>query len=461
MTNDGTSAWVLSLVILAAVGPLGCGEKSAEESGRADAKDSPDIILISIDTLRSDRLGAYGYARDTSPFMDSIARDGIRFKNAFSTSSWTAPAMVSLMTSRYPYAHGVVHGLVAKGRVEHQEAIPASLPLIAERLRAAGYATFGLSSNRHLSSELGFGRGFDHYECIGFADAAAVLDRLKNLRSKLSAARPYFLWVHFLDPHAPYEQRQPHFNSYWGDRPIHEDLTKIKGAKHFENMDLQPGNERTEFVNALYDSEIRYTDEATRDLFAMVPRSEDAAVIVTSDHGEEFAEHGRFGHGHSLYNGVVKVPMIMRLPNKRLAGTSIADRVSLVDVPTTLAIIAKTAVPGGWKGRDLAQMAQGKDKNARNLYLSLSRNVELRGVLEDRYKYVYDLRKPDRSSLFDLKSDPGEMNNVVDTDGKRATRLKNSLIDRLISSDSATHKPGIAEISSEHLEQLRALGYVD
>ena len=215
-----------------------------------------------------------------------------------------------------------------------------------------------------------------------------------------------------------------------------------------------------EFVNALYDSEIRYTDEATRDLFAMVPRSSDAAVIVTSDHGEEFAEHGRFGHGHSLYNGVVKVPMIMRLPGKRLAGTTITDRVSLVDVPTTLALLANTAVPGGWKGRDMTKIADGKDRNARNLYLSLSRNRELRSVLEDRYKYIYDLRKPDKSSLFDLKADPGEMNNVVEADGKRATRLKNVLIDRLLSMESIAHKPGMAEISSEHLEQLRALGYV-
>ncbi len=461
MNTDRASGWVLSLALLAIIGPAGCGDKSAEESRRVEAKNSPDIILISIDTLRSDRLGAYGYARDTSPFMDSIAGDGILFKNAFSTSSWTAPAMVSLMTSRYPYAHGVVHGLVAKGRVEHQEAIPGDLPLVAERLRAAGYTTFGISSNRHLSSELGFGRGFDHYECIGFANAATVLDRVKNLRSKLNAARPYFLWVHFLDPHAPYNQRQPYFDSYWGDRPIHEDLITIKRAKRYEKMDLQFGNEGAEFVNALYDSEIRYTDEATRKLFAMVPRSKDAAVIVTSDHGEEFAEHGRYGHGHSLYNGVVKVPMIMRLPNKRLAGTSTTDRVSLVDVPTTLAIIGKTAVPGGWKGRDMIKIAEGKDKNARNLYLSLSRNRELRSVLEDRYKYIYDLRKPDKSSLFNLKADPGEMNNVAVTDSKRATRLKNALIDRLLSMESIAHKPGMAEISDEHIEQLRALGYVD
>lgn len=461
MNADGASAWVLSLLLFATIGIVGCGDKSAQEPGRAAASDLPDIILISIDTLRSDHLGAYGYTRDTSPFVDSIARDGIRFDNAFSTSSWTAPAMVSLMTSRYPYAHGVVHGLVARGRVEHQEAIPGDLPLVAERLRAAGYTTFGISSNRHLSSELGFGRGFDHYECIGFANATTVLDRLKNLRSKLSAARPYFLWVHFLDPHAPYTQRQPYFDSYWGERPIREDLLEIKRAKRYEKLDFQPGDEGMEFVNALYDSEIRYTDEAMRDLFAMVSRAKDAAVIVTSDHGEEFAEHGRFGHGHSLYNGVVKVPMIMRLPDKRLAGTSITDRVSVIDVATTLAVLGKTEVPGGWKGRDLTQIAEGKDKNARNLYLSLSRNRELRSVLKDRYKYIYDLRKPDNSSLFDLGADPGEMNNVADTDGKRATRLKNVLIDRLLSMESAKHKPGMAEISSEHLEQLRALGYVD
>ena len=163
-----------SVALVAAALLVGCGGERAADTPAAAAAGAPDIILITVDTLRADHVGATGYPRRTTPFIDSLAAAGTRFANAYSTSSWTAPAMVSIFTARYPSTHGVVHGLVAEGRVEHQEVIPSSLPTLTEGLKAAGYETFGISANRHLAHELGFGRGFDHYECVGFETADRV-----------------------------------------------------------------------------------------------------------------------------------------------------------------------------------------------------------------------------------------------------------------------------------------------
>jgi len=186
----------LGLVSAAALVAVGC-----EFSSRP----RPNVILITIDTLRADRLSCYGYTRETTPFLDQLARDGIRFSRAYSNASWTAPAVVSLLTGLLPTTHGVEHGTIEnRTDVVNQEVVPVEARMWAEVLQRAGYRSFGITANGHLDPRFGFDRGFERYRCIGFADAEGVKQVLASWRREIVESHPYFLWVHLFDPHAPY-----------------------------------------------------------------------------------------------------------------------------------------------------------------------------------------------------------------------------------------------------------------
>src|SRR3972149_5027228 len=178
----------------------------------------PSLLLITVDTLRADRLPFYGYKRNTAPFLGKLAGEGIVFTNAYSASSWTVPAVTSLMTGVYPSSHGITRGSIKKAHVYRQERIPRKLTNLPEQLRALGYRTYAVTANTHLMKDLGFGRGFDRYACVGVCAAAKVnrtfLDWKKEIESQNS---PVFIWLHYFDPHIPYIGRQPWLEHYQSD----------------------------------------------------------------------------------------------------------------------------------------------------------------------------------------------------------------------------------------------------
>jgi arylsulfatase A-like enzyme len=438
-----------------------CSEAPTVQTGKTADPGAPDIILITIDTLRADRLGSYGYGRDTSPFIDSLAATGVRFENTYSTSSWTVPSMVSLMTSTYPDVHGVVHGVIASGAVEYQEAIPEELVQLPQVLKAAGYATFGVSANKHLEPGFGFGRGLDQYRCVGFARTTSVFPVLEQWVESLDSAAPYFLWIHLFDPHSPYLKQEPQFSRYWGDRPNRPELVGLSPARRYGRLEVPLDDEGADFVSALYDSEIRHTDDQLKKILEIIPRSKDAALIFTSDHGEEFGDHRGYGHGRHLFNEVIRVPMILRLPDKRLAGQVVKTNISLIDVAPTLAGLAGGQVPAGWEGRDLRGIAEAPPSSPRLVYSFLSRGKELRTVIGSPHKFTYNLRRPKRSRFVDLLADPQEHTDRTAAQPAAQARLRDRLIDRLISLDSTTKRPRLAPISDGHREQLQTLGYLE
>lgn len=379
------------------VGPGGVAQ-AVRGLARAPVPQHPNILLISIDTLRADHLSVYGSPIDTSPTLVGLARTGTVFSNAYSTSSWTTPAVVSMLTSVLPTRHGVNHGIVKDDRaLVGQEVITNDLPILAEVLHQREYQTFGVAANVHLDGAFGFARGFDHYDCPGFVGAARVLETVRTWKAKIAPDKPYFAWIHFFDPHEPYVPREPWMTQFLAGRPRHPELENVPSARRFEKMNLS--DELVDYVKLLYDSEIRFTDDYVGRVLAELGATENDFVIVVSDHGEEFGEHGLFAHGQSLYEASVRIPLIMRFPGERFANVTVSETVSIMDVfPTILEVAGLPAIPA-LQGTSVIPALSGEAKESRPIILHLSRDVELRAIVTEGWKLIYPQRSSPRSAL--------------------------------------------------------------
>jgi len=288
----------------------------------------PDVVLIVVDTLRASHLGSYGYDRPTSPFLDSFAKRSLRFERAIAAAPWTSPSVASILSSLYPPAHGI-----ARGEPDGSEAtalvLDDEIVTLAELLRENGYQTLGVVANRWISSELGYGQGFDEFVLApkppasvhrGYAPAGEVNELVYGLLRDRNKERPVFLYVQFMDPHKPYDPPAEYLDLFRGTPP---------GHAFAEN--------RYRLLIDAYDGEIRYLDGEIERLFAFLDREglyEDSVVVVTADHGEQIYEYGQHNHGYSVHNVEVHVPLMVRVPGTPL-GTSDA-LVSTVDILPTI-----------------------------------------------------------------------------------------------------------------------------
>jgi arylsulfatase A-like enzyme len=418
----------------------------------------PNILLISIDTLRADHLATYGYDRPTSPFVDSLAAQGIRFDRAYATSSWTTPSVVSMITSSYPTRHRMGGRIRGVPRVWSR--IPDGLPNLAEALRLRGYRTFGLVANTNLAADRGFDRGFDRFECLGTADLDRVDEAIAPWLDEIGRGEgPWFFWLHMLDPHGPYNGRTPWIESFepahashaWLDGMTSERLVKYADRFSERHMDV---------VRALYDSEIRDMDEFLRSLFDRMPGAEDAFVLFTADHGEEFLDHGGMLHGRTLFDEQVRIPFIVRLPEGRFAGTVVDDAVSLVDVLPTIIGAAGGEPAEGAAGIDLIGPDGPSVPDGRVVVAELLRGVPERATIDGRWKFISKPGSPDRLELYDLNGDPSERANLAGDLTDRVAHFQ-----ELLAAFERAHTPVTEEleqtdITPEQLEALRALGYV-
>lgn len=429
----------------------------------------PNILLVTLDTVRGDRLGSYGYHRDTSPFLDSLAAEGVLFNRAYSVSSWTVPSMASMLTGLHPESHGVTHGLVQQGEIFGQEVLSDEYQLLAELLEQAGYRTFGVTASLHLASEFGFGQGFGRYENVGFASADKVLPVLESMQEEiLLGEEPYFLWLHLFDPHDPYRPRQPWIGSYFpepeaatefgllGPRELRRHRRQRRAAEdgQFEKV--------IEFADAAYDSEINYTDRAVQSAFETLGVSPEDLIVITSDHGEEFLEHRGFGHAETLFEEQVRIPLIVRLPGKAHSGKVIEEPVSLLDILPSILDWLDLDQPETVHGQSFLTSLEATTIPPRPLFLSLSRTrSDLSSVLVGNWKYIHDNKKRSRHKLFDLASDPGERTNLIGKEPERTGEMARELSNHLAMAESQRLASTLEEVPPETVEQLRALGYVD
>lgn len=441
------------MLLFAAAPLLGACDDGAAAAASKPVYARPNVLLVTVDTLRADHLSSYGYPQPTTPFLDGLAGEGVRFEHAYSTSSWTVPSLVSLLTSTYPLRHGMGEGAGRQGT--QWEVIPDDLTTLAETLQARGYRTFGLTANFGLPKERGFGRGFDFYECVGAENLEAADRVLTGWLPEMEEKGPWFLWLHLFDPHAPYLAR--------------EELAAVypAGGERFAELEGQPADEyqkigprldtaRLDYVQALYGSEIRHVDEYLRDLFGRLPGAGEALFAFTADHGEEFQEHGSVGHGQNLFEESIRVPLIVRFPDRRLAGTVVDEPVSLLDVFPSL-----VAAVGGTPPADLAGQDLFAARSPERIVVSeLRRRSSLRSCRGKRWKLVYDTAAPERGLLFDLHADPGERSNRFA--GEPA------LVADLLAFCAAYERRneerslgGLTEITEEQLRALSAFGYAD
>jgi arylsulfatase A-like enzyme len=435
--------------------------------------------MLVADTLRADRLGVYGSARGLTPFLDSLAARSSVFAHAYAPSSWTCPSVASLFTSRYPSQHRVSS---FTSKMASDEAT------LAEALKAAGFVTAGFSANNRLTEKLGYAQGFDIWQFFVGAFVppyrkapvrAGFLSQrsLQWLDTGWDPANPQrvFLYLQFMDTHTPYDPPQAFRRRFQRTDPGGA-LEKSANDKLMQLALDSLEDREIEVLEALYDGEVAYLDAELERLFAELSRRgflDDAVVVLTSDHGEEFREHGRILHGFSLYEESVRVPLLILVPGAR-GGRVIEQPVSLLDLaPTLLELLGIPSEPR-FEGRSLVPLlfppgpfrrgtSGGDDAAPPDVVLELrdkGEATDTRGhhlaLVRGRTKLLVD---PDgRRVVYDLDLDPGETSPSGDTDA--AAALARAL-DRTRDELAQRAAPGIEQVplAEDEKQRLRELGY--
>jgi arylsulfatase A-like enzyme len=417
---------------LGLVGP-GCGSReggSPPGSGGSAGERRPDIVLLSVDTLRPDHLGAWGYARDTSPFFDELAGRGTRFANAWAPSPWTLPSHATMLTGLFPHHHGAERSELT---------IDRRAPLLAEMLLAAGYATCGVVTSIFVSDKYGFGRGFEHFDDFGILagtrdtkeapDAAEVFDRGLRWAQEQPQDTPLFLFVHVYDVHYPYAAPSPWDERY--DRPSRPD--ELGYENYFYYLRHPLSDEEMEHQRDQYDEEIAYVDAMFHDFVdrwtAARPRT---LFVMVSDHGEELGDRGSWGHAHTLGPEQLHVPWIMVGPSVR--AQVVSQRVGLEDLPATLASMAGVSFPAG-DGIDRSTQLQqgtivGEDAVAARLATTYRFKTIKHRWHDPPYDLVVDLARL-QAALFDLEQDPEGLHDVLAEHELRARRMMQEMFEWL------------------------------
>jgi arylsulfatase A-like enzyme len=388
---------------------LGCSRSDGDESQGAALARGRNVAVIVIDTLRADRLPFYGAEKNTAPFLASIAEESLVFDSAWSTSSWTGPAMASLFTSTYPNEHGVVsiirvfRNKPVAGQVNRISTELETLPVF---MQGQGYRTFGISQNIHISGRLGFARGFDRFEFVPYrkgAGAPESLAVLRRWRDEVLSETPFFVYLHFMDPHFPY----------------------VRHMRWIEPHEQPPANPREDL--AAYDSEIRYVDEHLREVFDLLGLYRNALVIVTTDHGEEFREHGGLQHGFKLYNELIRIPLLMYFSGGDGPRGRVTSDVSNIDVLPTLRRLLGARDSEQDSGRPLVDSTGRPVTGDRTLFAMRTNLAKLsaprkRSVMDGGFKLIAS--EPDGEvEIYALDDDPGETRNLVDAEPAQRERL--------------------------------------
>ena len=401
----------------------------------------PNVLLVVIDTLRADHVGTYGYTHPTTPNMDLLADRAVVFETVVSQAPWTAPAMASLFTGLYPSVHGLDGGIVwgegsSSGSLPFavQKVLPPGHQTLAEVFRQAGYSTAGFVSNLYVNSIFGFAQGFDHFD-DEYADYNFEQGEVKR-RAEVTNERvfewlragleePFFLFVHYNDPHWPYEPPAPYGRSFISSYSGSFTPTKTREVV-VTHREVPPplSDQDLAYIVGLYDGEIQYVDahlgkllEAVREL----PTARNLVTVLTADHGEEFLDHGAFNHGYTLYEEQTSVPLIVSVP-ERTDPRRVSQQVRLIDVAPTLLELASVEIQKtNFQGRSLVPLLEGLPLEPIDAF-SEATNVGSQSALRstESDKLIHSLIDP-QWLLFDLGSDPGELKDLA---AQRTERLR-------------------------------------
>lgn len=455
----------------------------------------PNVIVILLDACRADHLGCYGAARATSPNLDALAAESVLFERATSVASWTKSSVPSIFTGLYPIEHRVFTGnrLDTADRIT-SDVLSASHVTLAEAFKASGFDTAAFIRNAQISSFLGFAQGFDLYaEDVGNADkiTSGVLEWLDERGS-----RPFFVYLHYIDPHWPYKPPADVAALFPLPAGASIDPAKVdwkEMRRRIEDGDQNLAEPDREALRVLYDGDIRYTDRAVgRLLDGLRERGiyEDTVVVVTADHGEEFFEHGGIGHGTSLYEELLHVPLIIKAPGT--APRRVRDLVQSIDIYPTVLDLAKGKPAEAISGRSLGPLMRGESGAPRPVFAHLARGNKddriLQSVHAGKHKLIRTFiaganvtgagrQDPQRGGarqavlpglerplakveLYDLEADPGETHELS-AQQPEIVRDLGALLDAWEKDhDRGDRNDNSIPLDEQTIEKLRSLGYV-
>lgn len=438
--------WLLTIAIAIMIAATLVGCRSAPDSKPFAAAPptlaGAPIVLVTIDTLRADRLGAYGSNRGLTPVLDRFGQDAVRFTAAIAQVPLTVASHATILTGAHPRRHGV--------RTNDGFTLPADVPTVAESLRHIGYRTAAFVGGYPLQRSAGLSKGFDHYDDAFLRESSGVIERrgedvvraavswIEQNTSPQGAGQPFFAWLHLFDPHSPYEA-PPAFRSAHPQDP--------------------------------YDAEIAYTDAAIGHLFERLRELKlfDRTIsIVVADHGESLGEHGERTHGMFVYDSTIRVPLLIRLPGRR--PQTITTPVETADIAPTLASAVGASLPPT-DGQNLLPLFDGATADperatyAESYYQAVLLGWSpLRTVRTARWKYI----EAPRAELYDLETDPEERDNRIEQRAALANGLRASLSadashlrpQGAADSGDGGQAPRAAPLTSEAAERLRSLGYL-
>lgn len=430
------------------------------------AKPALSFVVIVVDSMRADHVGAYGYPRATTPRIDALARDGLLAESASSQAPWTKPSVASIFTSTYISVHRVLYSRQIVDGEERSDVLSDKFLTLAEAMKAGGYATGGFGQKIHLRPGFGFDQGFEGYD-MRLRRAEKINRGALGWLADRDPDR-FFLYIHYNDPHYPYTPRSGYAN-FGTTEPRVQINGDTKRAFRAGSLELTPEDMRQ--LSDLYDGEIRYTDEhigALLDGIAGLGFT-NVMAIVTADHGEEFLDHGDITHGQSLYQELVRVPLVIGgsgLP-KGARGIRSDASLELIDIMPTLLDLAGLPEPPGLQGGSFRLLLDETDGVTPEPVFGERRDEgETRfwsTIVDGRWKLIEDPDAPG-GMLFDLGSDPGETLRVEDRNPDVVSGLRSALsewseknrilYERIRPEDTTPLDP-------ETEERLRSLGYIN
>jgi arylsulfatase A-like enzyme len=451
----------------------------------------PNIVFILIDALRADHLPIYGYSRQTAPTLTALARQGVIFDRMYAHASWTKPSVATLLSSLYPAVHKVN---------DDGDFLSNSVTVLPKILHAAGYKTFGVSANAYVSPTFGYSQGFDEFRVWRTSSAFRLtmmgrvaedvfgswkLSRLLREQEEIvpraeaitditlrwvsqSGKEPFFLYVHYIDPHEPYRPPSPYDQAfdYRRDPPVR--------AGGIDPLKLLPNGQDRQRIGRIldqYDGEILYADHHVGRLLKGLGDLgvlENALVIVTADHGEEFFEHGKDSHGRSAYEEVLRVPFLVYWRDKVSAGATYDGMVGLIDVMPTILALLGMEPPDEIQGRSFAaQLVKPTEPEPeRKLFAEVVQDsFALEMVRDGRFKLIQHLRGPHQGleELYDLEQDPLERTNLAPK-----ARAEVAALRRELEAFNKFTRQAASRVRAEQVQKLdrdteralRSLGYI-
>lgn len=427
----------------------------------------PNVVLVTLDTVRADHLSLYGYDKPTTPFLDEIEKDLLVFDNAYSQVPSTRPSHFSMFTSRYPRDLGIW--------ANSDPPLPRSELALAEILQSAGWRTGAVLSVRFLASDGGAAQGFDEVALppnspqaqLGKHTTERAIDFMRD-----HSAEPFFLWVHYFDAHLPYQPIPELRGLFWEGPPptevdIERDLIEKEG---FGTLHALP---HREYMTAMYDASIRYLDDQMRELFRFLDDTaalDDTVVIIASDHGESLGEHGVYFSHDGLHEPNVRVPLIVRLPRATRSGHVGAIVENIGIAPTVLDAVGVRA-PASFRGSSLLADTPGSDNaffEQGKLFSGVRSGslkwIDARGFMDDERfidSNLRRLREKPPLALYDLDTDPGETRNVAADRPDAAETLHERLSGWEADHADPARQAEEREVDPEMRERLRALGYTE